>query len=347
MTTFDLDSVEVLMSQNEQTAYSSNVSNEKSVEGVGAKCDGNELHDAKQISIRLDADVMQWLRSQGDDYQTQINLILRESMANAARSKIHSPNKNKNIEVYKIAYEYLKKMKPEGVHLDPYFSSKSSNTLQDIYVCFIHSAQSRYSMPNIIKFSDREKDLKSILFGYDINKINNLSCDVLFDRFNERFGDGEAWGKDGLWYSWSRSVIDVAKFLSEFKNADEFNSYVAKNSNTNDSRKKLAGQIAKKVYGMGFVLVCNALKELGYTRFSKPDVHLKDVFSKIDLCGNDDYSVFDAIERMAEDCKEFDPTVTPYKVDKIFWLICSGKFYKEKIKVKGRKNDLINELKSL
>ena len=32
------------------------------------------------IRIYLDADVMQWLKAQGKDYQTRMNKILREAM---------------------------------------------------------------------------------------------------------------------------------------------------------------------------------------------------------------------------------------------------------------------------
>jgi uncharacterized protein (DUF4415 family) len=34
----------------------------------------------KQLSIRLDADVLEWLRAQGRGYQTRINRILRAAM---------------------------------------------------------------------------------------------------------------------------------------------------------------------------------------------------------------------------------------------------------------------------
>lgn len=51
---------------------------------------------------------------------------------------------------------------------------------------------------------------------------------------------------------------------------------------------------------------------------------------------------------MADDCKAVDATVTPYKVDKVFWLICSGYYYKEKpgVRIKGQKKELIDFLKS-
>ena len=34
----------------------------------------------KQLTIRIDADVLKWLRAQGKGYQTRINRILREVM---------------------------------------------------------------------------------------------------------------------------------------------------------------------------------------------------------------------------------------------------------------------------
>lgn len=34
----------------------------------------------KAISLRIDADVLAWLKSMGDGYQTRINSILREAM---------------------------------------------------------------------------------------------------------------------------------------------------------------------------------------------------------------------------------------------------------------------------
>ena len=60
------------------------------------------------------------------------------------------------------------------------------------------------------------------------------------------------------------------------------------------------------------------------------------------------YKKHEAIERMADDCKAVDATVTPYKVDKVFWLICSGYYYKEKpeVRIKGQKKELIDFLKS-
>jgi uncharacterized protein (DUF4415 family) len=34
----------------------------------------------KSVTIRLDVDILAWLRSQGDGYQTRINALLRHAM---------------------------------------------------------------------------------------------------------------------------------------------------------------------------------------------------------------------------------------------------------------------------
>ena len=45
----------------------------------------------KMTTVRLDADVLAWLRAQGKGYQTRINAILRKEMLSS--SKHHNNNK--------------------------------------------------------------------------------------------------------------------------------------------------------------------------------------------------------------------------------------------------------------
>ena len=63
-------------------------------------------------------------------------------------------------------------------------------------------------------------------------------------------------------------------------------------------------------------------------------MHVKDIFGSLWLCppGAGDYGVFKAVGRLARNAG-----VTPYNVDKLFWLIGSGYFYNdEHIGKKGR-----------
>ena len=53
-------------------------------------------------------------------------------------------------------------------------------------------------------------------------------------------------------------------------------------------------------------------------------MHVKDIFGSLWLCppGAGDYEEFKAVGRLARNAG-----VTPYNVDKLFWLIGSGYFY--------------------
>ena len=44
----------------------------------------------RQITARVDADVLEWLKSQGKGYQSRINAILRHEMVAALRARAHS-----------------------------------------------------------------------------------------------------------------------------------------------------------------------------------------------------------------------------------------------------------------
>lgn len=50
----------------------------------------------QQLTIRLDADVLEWLKAQGRGYQTRINRILRAAMESQRprRSRAHALRKN-------------------------------------------------------------------------------------------------------------------------------------------------------------------------------------------------------------------------------------------------------------
>ncbi|WP_458458329.1 hypothetical protein [Pseudobutyrivibrio sp.] len=85
--------------------------------------------------------------------------------------------------------------------------------------------------------------------------------------------------------------------------------------------------------------------DIGYVSYPKPDVHLMDVFAELGLCKHEPLDTFEAVVKMAEVCGE-----TPYKVDKVFWLICSGKYYKDDMennKVRPLKREFIVEAKGL
>ena len=133
--------------------------------------------------------------------------------------------------------------------------------------------------------------------------------------------------------------------MSEFKDVEGFKLFVDRFSYNFSTRMALPLLIEKKISGIGFALACDSLKELGYLAYPKPDVHIKEVFYQIGVAEKDDIAVFEVIDKMATECKEIDRKVSPYKIDKILWLICSGKFYKDDISIGQHRDELIQYIK--
>lgn len=95
------------------------------------------------------------------------------------------------------------------------------------------------------------------------------------------------------------------------------------------TREAFALLIQSKIYNMGFALACNWLKELGYYKYAKPDRHTKDVCKALRLISSDnDIECFEAMMKTAQEAG-----VEAYAVDKVWWLICSGNFYRYEIQL--------------
>ena len=151
-----------------------------------------------------------------------------------------------------------------------------------------------------------------------------------------------------IWPRYCRSVLSGASFLSRFSSADDFYGWVDFFDEDERARPALPLLLAQEIDGFGFALACDFLMGLGYENFSKPDVHLKDIFQGIGLCpwGSTDYEVFKAVARVARNVG-----VTPYNVDKLFWLIGSGYFYDDpqighRGRTGGRKKEFIEKYKA-
>jgi hypothetical protein len=127
-----------------------------------------------------------------------------------------------------------------------------------------------------------------------------------------------------IWPRYCRSVLSGARFLSQFSTADDFYRWVDLFDEDERARPALPLLLAQEIDGFGFALACDFLNGLGYENFSKPDVHVKNIFGSLGLypSGAGDYEVFRAVGRLAHNAG-----VTPYNADKLFWLVGSGYFY--------------------
>lgn len=129
-----------------------------------------------------------------------------------------------------------------------------------------------------------------------------------------------------IWPHYCQTILSAAAFVQQFSSADEFYTWVDFFDRDDRVRPSLPMLLSHEIEGFGFALSCDFLKELGYVGFPKPDVHLRGIFTTLDLLpdGEDDYKLFKAIVRVARNAN-----VTPYNADKTFWLIGSGYFYED------------------
>lgn len=251
--------------------------------------------------------------------------------------------KEKNKKIFDLAKRFLIENLPEGISendIKKYYKvdGYTWNDLRDVFIQFVSSAQNYQSMPKVINYHGRESQVREILYGYDYDLVSIMDEDELYWKFRDTFDIKSRDSKQNSWKKWSNSIIDSAKFVSGFKDADDFREFVERFSFNSDTRMALPLLISTKIRGIGFALACDTLKELGYVNYPKPDVHMEDICVACGLSGKMPYEVFEALVRMAEDNK-----VSPYEVDKTLWLICSGSFYNDKIQGKPLKKKFIEE----
>lgn len=248
--------------------------------------------------------------------------------------------------VYNYSYDFLVEQAKGYVSkqdVDDFISNpdtKSLSSLCDAYELLLNIIQDFNRYPNVIKFAERKTEIRSILHDYDLQYIANLSPDELLQTFKKRF----KFDKDKMWLRYTKGVISGAKFMLGFKDFSEFKS-TFDSFNVNDmTREAFALFLSKKIDNMGFAIACNWLKELGYYQYAKPDTHTKDICEVLGLAPkDDDLACFEAMVKVSKAAG-----VDAYKVDKVWWLICSGNFYRynKMLPNPGQRKDLfLTELK--
>lgn len=225
--------------------------------------------------------------------------------------------------------------------------NEKPTTLNDLFLGLLESLSNRRNMPQTI--GDIET-LSSVLFGFDPHQVKEEygnNWELLFQRIKSECnptGKMAVDEKGSYWVIFCRGVISGAKFLSIFSSFEEFNEFVNHFYFNEYTRAALPMLIEKEVVGLGFALACDFLKENGYTEFVKPDVHIKAIFKGLGICDpeSDDYEVFKGVVRFSKIIGE-----TPYAVDKLFWLIGSGYFYLDEIRVKTNRKEFIKKARTI
>jgi hypothetical protein len=242
-----------------------------------------------------------------------------------------------DIKAYELAKGYLLSLNITGVtqeliekYLNPLSLNPKPTTKEELYQRLLGSAQTAHMKTGVIGGSIGGVDkLAPILDGFNPEAVLAIYGDnwqaVLDQIVKELKPRGEIRRTPrSIWPLYCRTILSTAVFIDQFDSANQFFEWVDFFDRDARARPSLPMLLDREIEGFGFALSCDFLKELGYVNFTKPDVHLHNIFTALELCqaGADDYKLFKAIIRVARNAN-----VTPYAVDKVFWLIGSGKFY--------------------
>ena len=231
--------------------------------------------------------------------------------------------------IYEKSYDFLVNESKDYIskeQIDTFISTPDGSECRDLrsaFILLLSILQDFNMYPNVIQFEKRKEQILRILHGGDLKYISALDEAALMTEFKNEF----SFQNDTLWRKYCKSIITGARFMSLFIDDNDFTRTFDSFNKNDMTREAFALFLSKKIYNMGFAIACNWLKELGYYKYAKPDTHIKDVCLALNLIqNNDDISCFEAIIKVANAAG-----IDAYKVDKVWWLICSGNFYRYNI----------------
>ena len=224
------------------------------------------------------------------------------------------------------------------------WKERRPSSIEELFQAFLLHAQNRQGMPNSI---GEIKKLASLLFDFNpiLTAERYKTWESLFDAIVDSDytppGRMEKENNKNYWVIYCKSIISISNFLSSYRDIDEFNKFVEGFYTNEYSRLALPLLFEKELFGFGFALACDFLKESGYPEFIKPDTHIKDIAQGIGITSaSSDYRIFKDVVAFCQRAE-----VLPYEVDKLFWLVGSGRFYLFNIKVNSSKWDFIELIK--
>jgi hypothetical protein len=259
--------------------------------------------------------------------------------------------------VYKAAYRFLIKALIDELgrsdakaiadsYLNLQDKSDEPKSLQEIFLRILKSAQNANMKHAVIgkSIDGGVEGLGKVLFKFDHEKVSQKFAgnpDKLMQLIESKLKPRGKKRKEtnSIWPKYCETILSSAEFLKKFSDGSDFYEWANHFYKDPRSMAALPMILSQEIEGIGYALACDFLKEAGFVDYGKPDVHIKRIFEGIGLCPikSSDYAVQMVIAKIADAVG-----VSAYNVDKLFWLIGSGKFYNHNgIPVHHRGNEFI------
>jgi hypothetical protein len=255
------------------------------------------------------------------------------------------------VQKYKSFYSAMWKflLSQEGItdaiiqaHLKP--EHRKNATIEDIYYRLCFSAQNRQMSNRVIAGSiDGLENLSGILHDFNpklvVEKYGIEDYTKLFTTINKKLKPNGKMrdNNNSIWPKYCKTIIQGAHFMARFEDSKDFYKWANYLSKDNRSLTALPLFISSQIDGIGFALACDFLKEIGFSQYGKPDVHINKILLGADFLSTNskkhDYESIAVLSAIA-DANE----TTAYHVDRLLWLIGSGTFWKSNLKI-GRQSD--------
>ncbi len=249
--------------------------------------------------------------------------------------------------LYAAAYDYLEsKIGKEALEqkLDHYRHHKVDN-MHDTFWHLVNSLTNKVGMRSTIGAID---PLGPFLFGFDPWQTYSHYQDnwkKLFKTIQNNYtppGPMNIKKKSSYWVIFCKGILSGAEFLSQFDSFESFDEFVNNFTFNDISIAALPILLDQEIYGFAFALACDWLKECGYHNYGKPDTHTIDILYGTGVApSQDNYVVYRAMVRMGRVNNE-----VPAVVDRLLWLIGSGRYVDEHDKITRQKAGFIRLLRS-
>ena len=215
-------------------------------------------------------------------------------------------------------------------YLDHFETAPVTTDLSEIYCRLLESAQNANMKRNVIGGAiGGIENLRDVLNGFNPRQVlatyqtPKQILHAIKSSFRQLKNARE--DENSLWPKFSKTILSSANFLAQFDDGPAFIQWANTFYADSKTRPALPLILSEEIYGLGYALACDFLKEIGFVNFGKPDVHITDILAGTNLClkSASPYNVQKTIQAIAEANNQ-----TPYHVDKLLWLIGSGNFVK-------------------